>query len=615
MLALVLHSFFIGIASNAGMSLLASPVRIMPAAIVIAALCAAPAAAQTPRPLRPGEVREGEAAARVDEYLSRLERFGFSGAVLIAAVPPGGTWAADGRVVLRRGYGLADRETGRPYTADMVSTIGSITKQFTGAAILKLEMMGRLQTSDPISKYLPGVPPDKQGITIHHLLTHTAGFPGDFGGTDNEPIERDALVARVLAAPLVRAPGERFEYSNEGYSLAGAIVERVSGKSYEAFLREELFLQADMTDTGYQAKAWPPERLPVGYFADGRPWGRVHKRGWLDDGPGWYLRANGGIHSTLDDMYRWHLALESTSVLSADARAKFQTGHVESPGGERYGYGWGVRKSRRGGAVITHNGGNQVFFADMWRYVDEGVVIIAMSNQPVVRATRLVPQEIDALYFNDRPVVMPPAGLDVPAAAREALAGVYSLDTGATIDVRATADGLEASSSDLQMFGALGSLAAPGGRAAALEARTMSLLEASAKGNHAPIYEAFVVEDGRTLAQVAEAQQARWDGWRARFGAFRRVELLGTGTGAQGDPAVTVRLVFERGGPTMQYVWGPRRLFAVREVTPAPIALVAETADSWVYYSYGQPNVVRLRFGAAGAIEIDGPAGRHLGKK
>ncbi|MEO6224224.1 MAG: serine hydrolase domain-containing protein, partial [Vicinamibacterales bacterium] len=328
--------------------------------------------AQVPAPpLRPNEVRQGVEASRVDDYLTRLVPYGFSGAVLIAMVPKGGNWATDGRVVLKKGYGLANRETGLPYTVDMVSCIGSVTKQFTGAAIMKLEMMGKLKTADLISKHLPGVPADKADITIHHLLTHTAGFSGDLGGSDEEPIERDALVARVLAAPLVSKPGEHFEYSNEGFALAGAIIERVSGQAYEAFLREHLFLPSDMADTGYQAPAWPLARLPIGYRADGDAWGRTFKNGWLPDGPGWYLRANGGIHASLDDLYRWHLALESTKILSAEARTKYFAGNAPTVGGEQYAYGWGVQKSRRGGTVIAHNGGNGFFFTDFRRYVDE----------------------------------------------------------------------------------------------------------------------------------------------------------------------------------------------------------------------------------------------------
>ncbi|MDQ3170044.1 MAG: beta-lactamase family protein [Acidobacteriota bacterium] len=592
-------------------------VKTICAAVMAVAMLhgAASARAQQASALRPGEVRDGDAAARVDEYLSRLVRHGFSGAVLIAAVPPRGDWATQGRIVLKRAYGMADRAAGLPYTVDMVSTIGSITKQFTGAAIVKLEMMGKLKTSDPIAKYLPGVPADKAGITIHHLLTHTAGFAGELGGADNDAIDRDALVARVLAAPLAHAPGAQFEYSNEGYSLAGAIIERVSGQGYEAFLREHLFLTSGMNDTGYQARAWAPAQLPIGYTASGDAWGRIHKRGWLPDGPGWYLRANGGIHSTLDDMYRWHLALESTAVLSADARDKYQTGYAPTLGGtEHYAYGWGVRTSRRGGRVISHNGGNMVFGADVRRYVDEGVVIIVMTNQPVIPAPQLAPRQIESLYFGDQDVVMPPAPLDVPRPRRNALSGMYAAEGGGTVTIRATDDGLEAQASDPALFGALGSLTPPGGRFAAAEAKTLPLLDAAANGNFRPLYDARNFDDGRPFAGVEAQDRAQWDAWRAAHGAFVRVELLGTSI-VRGDPAVTVRLVFERGGPTMQYVWGPKRLFLLREVPASPVALVAESPDTWVYYSYQQPRLVRLRFGAGGRLDIDGLGGRITARK
>lgn len=565
-------------------------------------------------PLRPGEIRQGAEATRVDDYLTRLVPYGFSGAVLIAAIPKGGDWATGGRVVLKKAYGLANRETGLAYTVDMVSCIGSVTKQFTGAAIMKLEMMGKLKTSDPISKYLPGVPDDKAGITIHHLLTHTAGFSGDLGGRDEEPIERDVLVARVLAAPLVSKPGERFEYSNEGFSLAGAILERVSGQGYETFLREQLFLPADMADTGYQAPAWPLTRLPVGYRADGDVWGRTYKNGWLPDGPGWYLRANGGLHASLDDLYRWHLALESTKILSAEARAKYLTGHVPSIGGEQYAYGWGVQKTRRGGTVIAHNGGNGFFFTDFRRYVDEGVVIIAMSNQPVVPATQLAPRQLESLYFNDAPVVMPPMAVPVPLAQRDALAGTYTTGTGGRFVVRSTETALDVEAGDPALFGTMGPLVAPGGRFADLEARTLPLLEASAKGDFRPIYEAFKFEDGRPFETVQANQSRFWQQWRAQFGEFQRVELLGTGM-VQGDPAVTVRLRFARGGPVMQYIWGPRRLAGFRNVPSAPVVLAAESADSWVYYSYRLPHLIRVRFGDDGTMTIETPTGTITAKK
>lgn len=551
----------------------------------------------------PAGIVRGDVAIRLDQYLSRLVPFGFSGAVLVAR---------DGEVILEKGYGLAERESKRPYTSGMVSCIGSVTKLFTAAAILKLEAEGRLATSDPISKYLPGVPPDKAGITIHHLLTHTAGFSGDLGGRDEDAIARDALVAKVLAAPLASPPGERFEYSNEGFSLAAAIVERVSGTGYEAYLREHLLLPAGMKDTGYLAPAWPLERLPVGYSDAGKPWGRVYRNGWLPDGPGWYLRGNGGLQSSLDDLYRWHRALDSASVLPADALRKYQTGHVKTPGGGQYAYGWGVQATRRGTTVVSHNGGNGYFFTDFRRYVDERVVIIAMTNQPVVPATQLAPRQLEALVFGDAPVVMPPVPVSVPRDQVESRAGKYLFADGGAVTVRALADGLEAEADDPLLFGVLGPMSPAGGRFADLETRSLAALEAAARDDYKPLFEAFA--DDRPFDVVRGNQARFWSGWRREFGEFRRLELLGTGV-AQGDPAVTVRIHFERGGPVLQLLWGPRRLLGFRVVPVKAVPLVPESPTSWVFYTYRLPAPVRLTFGDGGTLRIDAAGGSRTAER
>jgi CubicO group peptidase (beta-lactamase class C family) len=561
------------------------------------------AAADRPSVPETPPVVRGEVAVRVDRYLTRLVPFGFSGAVLVAK---------DGQVILEKGYGLANRETGQPYTPDLVSCIGSVTKQFTAAAVLALEMDGKLSTSDPIAKHLPGVPADKAGITIHHLLTHTAGFRGDLGGADEEPIARDALVAKVLAAPLASKPGERFEYSNEGFSLAAAIVERVSGKGFEAYLRERVLLPAGLKDTGYLEPHWPSTRLPMGYTQDGKPWGRVYQNGWLPDGPGWYLRGNGGIHSTVEDLYRWHVALEAGKVLSAAAVAKYQTGHVPSLANERYAYGWGVVTTRRGTKAITHNGGNGFFFTDFRRYVDEKVVIIAMTNQPVIPATQLAPRQLESLVFGDATVVEPPEPRAVPREQRDGLAGRYALDGGGTVTVRSAGDGLEAEADDPTLFGALGTLAAPGGRYAQIESRSMAALEAAAKDDFKPLFEAF--DDERPFEVVQGNQRRFWAGWRAEFGELQRLELLGTGL-AQGDAAVTVRLHFARGGPVLQLFWGPRRLVGFRAIPPTPVPLVAESPRAWIYFSYRAPAPVRFTFGDGGALAIDAGARTLRGRR
>ena len=140
----------------------------------------------------------------------------------------------------------------------------------------------------------------------------------------------------------------------------------------------------------------------------------------------------------------------------------------------------------------------------------------------------------------------------------------------------------------------------------------MVLLEQASKDNFRPLFEAF--NDDRPFEVVLGNQRKFWAGWRAEFGEFQRLELLGTGM-AQGDPAVTVRLLFERGGPILQFIWGPRRLAGFRAVRSAPVALVAESAASWVHYSYRAPALVRFTFGDDGTLQLETAKGTFTGKK
>ena len=314
---------------------------------------------------------EGELGQKLDEYLTQLADDGASGAFLVAK---------DGDVVLAKGYGLADRKKGAPVTPDTVFDIGSITKQFTAAAILKLEMQGKLSVDDPITKYFDAVPEARRATTIHHLLTHSAAMP-DSLGDDYEPMKRDTIVREALESRPEWPPGERYRYSNTGYSLLGAIVETVSGLSYEAYLREHLFLPAGMTQTGYKLPDWPPGQLAHGYRTR-KDWGTPLDHRWDTDGPYWNLRANGGILSTVWDLYKWHHALEGTGILSAEAKKKLFTPHIieEEGGNTYYAYGWAWAKTSRDTTLIAHNGGNDVFFADFRRYVDDKVVLILMTN-------------------------------------------------------------------------------------------------------------------------------------------------------------------------------------------------------------------------------------------
>lgn len=318
-----------------------------------------------------GTVR-GELAGRLDGHMKKLEAGGFSGVLLVAK---------DDGVILAKGYGMADRDKKIRMTADTVMCVGSLTKQFTGAAVLKLESQGKLTVTDPITRYFKDVPDDKAGITLHHLLTHSAGFEAELGD-DYQKIGRDEFTRLALNSKLRSKPGERYRYSNVGYSLLGAIIEFATGQPYERYLHDQLFAPAGMMKTGYLLARWGPNELPHGYLRDGKDWGTMRDKAWDSDGPYWHLRANGGILSTAGDMYRWHLALLGETVLPTSAKAKYFKPHIpEGPVGvSHYGYGWVIDRTPRGTTVITHNGSNGIFAADCYRFIDDDVFLFVASN-------------------------------------------------------------------------------------------------------------------------------------------------------------------------------------------------------------------------------------------
>ncbi|MCF8244575.1 MAG: beta-lactamase family protein [Saprospiraceae bacterium] len=309
-------------------------------------------------------------AEQLKTALDEAAQNGWSGSVIVTQ---------NGKMLVENGYGLADRESKKPQTAQTVFSIGSITKQFTAAAILKLECMGKLSTDDILSKYFPDAPAEQANIRLHQLLTHTAGFPGAIGD-DYENVDAAAFAKLAFESPLGNPPGKVYEYSNVGFSLLGIIVEQVSGVGYEQFLRENLWLPAGMNSTGYLLPKFPKENLAVGYRNDKR-WGTAMDRPWMSDGPSWHLRANGGVLSTVGDMHRWYLSLKNNTVLPKTATDKLFTPYVaEGPEGHsHYGYGW-VVQDLDGEKLIWHNGGNGVYNANMTFIPAQDICIVASSN-------------------------------------------------------------------------------------------------------------------------------------------------------------------------------------------------------------------------------------------
>lgn len=242
----------------------------------------------------------GPLGARADSVLTRLQAAGFSGVALVAK---------NGQVVLKKGYGLANRAPMVAMTGNTVVQIGSNTKDFTTVAVLQLQERGRLALDDSIPKYFPNVPADKRGITIRELLSHRAGFEQHLGG-DWEAVSREQEITRALGSRLLFAPGTDRSYSNIGYSLLAAIIEQVSGVSYDEYVRDNILNPLGLRDTGFLLPRFDAARLAHGY-RDGRDAGTFLERSHAPDGPYWNLRGNGGMLSTVSDMYRFYRALMS----------------------------------------------------------------------------------------------------------------------------------------------------------------------------------------------------------------------------------------------------------------------------------------------------------------
>jgi CubicO group peptidase (beta-lactamase class C family) len=320
----------------------------------------------------PEPVNVGLSDPSVQRFLDDTLPAGASGTLIAARA---------GEMVHCRGFGTADRAGRVPARCDTVYDIMSMTKQFTAAAVLKLQMTGRLEVTDPISRYVEAVPADKRAITVQQLLTHTSGLVEGLGD-DYEPISRRELVAGALDSELQSAPGAEHHYSNLGYSLLAAIIEAASGTGYEEFLATSLFAPSGMTQTGYVLPDWDHAQVAVEYDPQGRPRGTPFDHPWATDGPYWNLRGNGGLLSTARDMFRWHRALEGDTVL--DRRAKddlFRPRVLEEEGGESsYGYGWVVLDTDYG-PVAWHNGGNGWSYGEYVRLLDDDVMVFWVTNR------------------------------------------------------------------------------------------------------------------------------------------------------------------------------------------------------------------------------------------
>lgn len=304
-----------------------------------------------------GQASAGGRGEGIEAYFAQERRTGFSGVVLIAQ---------DDRPIVRAAYSDDPR-----VTVSSRFWIGSLTKPILAAAILKLQEQRRLSVGDPIARFLPDVPDDKRAITIHQLLTHTSGLPHAYRAEGI--VGRDEAVRAILALPLRRAPGLDASYSNDGFSLLAAIVERASGTSYEDYIERAIFRVAGMRDSGF----WPPVPGASGFAPIAAPpEPRV-------SGPNWGYRGASGIYSTADDLLRFLAALRDGRIVSPASVDLAMGTRFSRPVNGSIGYGWFVGQ-RAGQTTVSHPGaedGLRHFGWIYWLPASRTSVILLSTNE------------------------------------------------------------------------------------------------------------------------------------------------------------------------------------------------------------------------------------------
>lgn len=286
-------------------------------------------------------------AAAIDAYLSayvaQSDRVGLSIAIV-----------KDGQTVLQKGYGKRSLEDGRPVGPDTLFAIGSVSKQFTCAAVLLLAEDGRLSVHDPVAKYYPQLTRAKD-ITLLDLMNHVSGYP-DYYPLDfldrrmSAPISEDELIRQYAGGKLDFEPGSKYSYSNTGYILLGRVAERVSGEPLGAFLERRIFKPLGMTQSVYEPDLSDP-RLAKGYST----FLLSPSEHVAPEAKGWLCGA-GGIYSTPGDLVKWNLALVTGKVLKPESYALMTSPRQLSTGRvSEYGCGLSVRL-QSGRQVVSHNG-------------------------------------------------------------------------------------------------------------------------------------------------------------------------------------------------------------------------------------------------------------------
>ena len=352
---------------------------------------------------------------KIDAVMAEIYKPGEPGASIIVR--------KDGKTIFRKGYGMADMELGVPVEPDMIFRLGSITKQFTSVSILMLAEQGKLSLQDEITKFLPDFPTQGRKITIEHLLTHTSGLKSYTNLPEWLPLMRkDMTVQEIIDLtkdrPMEFAPGERWNYNNTGYILLGAVIEKVSGLTYEDFVNKNIFGPLGMKRSYYGNTERVISRRIPGY--------QMGKDGFVN-AP--YLSmtqpyAAGSLVSSVDDLAVWSDAVFSGKLIKKDWLNKaFNPYLLKNGESTGYGYGWFIA-NYQGHRIIEHGGGINGFSTYEMTLPEDRIFLAILTNSaiegrdPEPRAFKI------ATLLLGKPEPERKA-IAVPVGVIDALAGVY----------------------------------------------------------------------------------------------------------------------------------------------------------------------------------------------
>jgi CubicO group peptidase (beta-lactamase class C family) len=347
--------------------------------------------------------------ALIDAY-AKLNKF--NGTALVAK---------NGTLLLNKGYGYRNAADKVANNEQTIFQLGSITKQFTSAVILKLQEEKKLNVSDKLSKYFPGYPKG-DSVTIEQLLTHTSGIysytndPAFMANEVTKPATRDMMMALFRDKPFDFSPGTSWNYSNSGYSLLGYIIEAVTKKPYEQAVRKYIFTPLGMTHSGFDFTHLKSKEKATGYFALND---KETVTAPVVDSTVSY--SAGAIYSTTGDLYLWHKALQKNSILS-----KTQQDKAYTPIRNRYGYGW-VIDSTEGKRRVSHGGGIHGFVTNFARVPEDDICIVLLSNASNTTLSEITKSIFAILYGKEYKLPQERKAIKLPEEKLKEYEGEYEI--------------------------------------------------------------------------------------------------------------------------------------------------------------------------------------------